>query len=92
MSATTTFSLRPAVKTTTSAISSGVKGSQPLQNNQLFDDDQHHALNPRIDCIRLGLVSVEADKRELLVAHQQNECDAFDFKASRFRLDRDQSL
>lgn len=30
VSATTTFSLRPAVKTTTSAISSGVKGSHPL--------------------------------------------------------------
>src|SRR6187402_3704575 len=29
-SASTTFSLRPAAKTTTSAISSGVNGSQPL--------------------------------------------------------------
>ena len=92
MSATTTFSLRPAVKTTTSAISSGVKGSQPLQNNQLFDDDQHHAVDSRIDCIRLGLVSVEADKRELLIAHQQIERDPFDFKASPFRLGQDQSL
>lgn len=30
VSATTTFSLRPAAKTITSAISSGVKGSTPL--------------------------------------------------------------
>lgn len=72
VSAMTTFSLRVAEKTMTSAMSSGVNGSTPLlserQSHQasLADDGHGEVGDLRVDSIGLRLVTVEANNRELL--------------------------
>lgn len=68
----TTFSLRVAEKTITSAMSSGVNGSTPLssvrQSRQasLADCGHREVGNLRVDSIGLRLVTVEANNRKLL--------------------------
>lgn len=69
VSAMTTFSRRPAAKTTTSAMSSGVRGSTPL-GRRVSVDPQCYArkiIHLRIDCVGLGFVAVEPDYREFLM-------------------------
>lgn len=96
----TTFSLRLAAKTMTSAISSGVRGSQPLTHNisasprqGLFDE-----MNIRVNCISFGLVSVESNNREFLhkesvsqtgpeKLHPANEEGSYSFHLTRIDLD-----
>lgn len=71
VSAITTFSRRPAANTMTSAMSSGVSGSQPLSNLLallLVILVQSRLGLIRIDSIRLALVSIESDNGEFLGA------------------------
>lgn len=72
VSATTTFSRLPAVKTITSAISSGVNGSQPLQSELVrvyqqkqMEQARSHDSNLRIDSVSFRLVTTESYNREL---------------------------
>ena len=62
MSATTTFSRLPALKTMTSAMSSGVNGSQPLGIISFAAS----VIGPRlpVHCIGFGFVTTEANKGE----------------------------
>jgi hypothetical protein len=74
----TTFSLRDAVKTMTSAMSSGVRGSHPLERaSRVSCTDApggctYKRLDLRVDGFGLGLVTVEADDGEFL--YDQGEC------------------
>lgn len=68
VSAITTFSRRPAANTITSAISSGVSGSQFLHNNPSALPFQHSHFKKvlRIYGISLLLISVESHNGEFL--------------------------
>jgi hypothetical protein len=68
VSAITTFCRRPAAKTMTSAMSSGVRGSHPLidVSSALMYGGLLAVVVVRIDCISLGLVTVEPHNGEFL--------------------------
>ena len=51
---------------TTSAISSGVRGSQPLRKVQLSGEDELHTDYSRIDCVGFCLVSIETNDGKFL--------------------------
>src|ERR1700753_498212 len=61
----TTFSRRPTAKTTTSAMSSGVRGSHPLVSLLVNETPKLRIVHIRINCICLFFVTIKPHQREL---------------------------